>query len=109
MDVRFLLGVDGEGGALRLESVEEVMLDGCQLPSSVRVSRTPVPSPSSPQGETPKEGEETNKPLLPLLSHIFPSLTRLDLSYNVLTTLDGVEALILPFLSFLLIFLFLVF
>lgn len=101
----------GEGlvnSVLRLESVEEVMLDGCQLPSLVRVRVCTSSSSSSsspyafaaPVPESETQSSETKEPLFPLLARIFPSLTRLDLSYNTLTTLDGVEALFSPSHSF---------
>ncbi|KZT00955.1 uncharacterized protein LAESUDRAFT_816217 [Laetiporus sulphureus 93-53] len=82
-DVVFsLLEVDG----LSLPILEELRLEGCNLPDSVAVARVDSTA-------------RTSEPLLPLLSRLFPSLRTLDFSYNLLTstclTKDALSSLIL--------------
>jgi Leucine-rich repeat (LRR) protein len=83
-DVCFLLGSQGlKGGLGRLE---ELKMDGCNLGDEVRCV-------------VEKDGggkEEMKSRLLDTLKELFPSLTVLDLSYNVITSLSGIEEMFFP-------------
>jgi hypothetical protein len=78
-DVCFLLS-----GAVDicLPRLEELKLDGCNLGDVVRLV-------SSTEGETQER-------LIITVRRLFPNVRSLDLSYNLLTTLHGVEEYFLP-------------
>lgn len=80
-DVCFLLS-----GAIdiALGRLEELKLDGCNLGDVVRL----ISSTSA--------GGETRERLIVTLRRLFPNVRSLDLSYNLLTTLDGIEEYFLP-------------
>ncbi|KAK7048204.1 hypothetical protein R3P38DRAFT_2867969 [Favolaschia claudopus] len=71
-----------------LPRLEELSLEGCNLGDSVSISHV------SAEETTPVHPSET-KPLLPLLTELFPGLRSLDLSYNTITS----AALTTPVLS----------
>lgn len=81
-----------------LPCLEELDLEGCNLPDTVPVLRADALSPSMPP-PSPPTNARTSEPLLSLLAALFPSLRTLNLSYNALTssalTQDSLSALIL--------------
>lgn len=89
-DVCFLLGT---GGLARLE---ELALDGCNLPDAVRTKTVDAEQPTSSSSSPNMGGGERTEALIPTLRGLFPNLTVLDLSYNRITTLQGIDALFFP-------------
>lgn len=83
MEISFVLPSSGLGIPV-LPHLEELCLDNCNLPSEVPVSQ--------------ENGQSVNikEPLLEMIAALFPSLSTLDLSYNLLTSLSGVGALLTP-------------
>ena len=67
-----------------LPHLDELCLDNCNLSSEV---------PTSIEGTSGSPGKES---LLEIIAALFPSLSTLDLSYNLLTTLSGVGVLLTP-------------
>ncbi|KAG8951263.1 hypothetical protein FRC04_006502 [Tulasnella sp. 424] len=72
---------------VRLERVEEVLLDGCALGDLVRVRRL--------SGDAGGEGTD-DEPIFELLGGMFPAMTTLDLSENGLTKVPGLVKLFFP-------------
>ncbi|KAG8922123.1 hypothetical protein FRC01_014449 [Tulasnella sp. 417] len=72
---------------VRLEKLEELLLDGCALGDLVRVRRL-----SGEQGG----GEGTDEPIFEVLGGMFPAMTTLDLSENGLTKVPGLVKLFFP-------------
>lgn len=75
-DVCFALGQTG------LPRLEELSLDGCSLEDEVRCV----------EGET-RAGTVTRRPIFEVFVEIFPMLVNLDLSFNQLTRVGGLEGL----------------
>ncbi|KAJ6589021.1 hypothetical protein B0H19DRAFT_1102525 [Mycena capillaripes] len=71
-----------------LPRLEELNLEGCNLADTISIST------ASAEETTPVVPSDT-KPLLPLLTELFPSLRNLNLAYNTLTS----AALTMPVLS----------
>lgn len=123
-DVSFMLSAlafDGgvNNSAVQLPSVDELGIDGCNLGSRIKLTcvreKSDVqniegaggengPSSTHAAADTGTNGssrprlsdlEMKEDDLLSVLHRIFPTLTCLDLSENVLTTLDGVGAMFL--------------
>lgn len=88
-DPSFSLPLDSDGPFL--PSLEELSLEGCNLPDAVPISH----GENSDEFGSPRRTE----PLLSLLARLFPSVRTLDLSYNMLTsavlTRDSLSHLIL--------------
>ncbi|KDQ08734.1 hypothetical protein BOTBODRAFT_37737 [Botryobasidium botryosum FD-172 SS1] len=84
-DVSVLLSGDGEDAldALGLPVLDELYLDGCNLGDEVLVKYEP--GASHPQSK--------QRPLFSTLAALFPSLKILDLSFNAITAVEGVEGL----------------
>ncbi|KAG8904971.1 hypothetical protein FRB99_000930 [Tulasnella sp. 403] len=80
-DVAFALGSGGD--TLRLDKVEEILLDGCGLSDLVRVKR-------------PGEKFEETKGVFEILGGMFPAIATLDLSENNLTHVSGIVKLFFP-------------
>ncbi|KAJ7334701.1 hypothetical protein DFH08DRAFT_1019203 [Mycena albidolilacea] len=78
MDRSFTLPSVASGEPL-LPRLEELSLEGCNLGDAIAVSH------ASAEETTPVAASET-KPLLPLLTELFPSLRNLNLAYNTLTS-----------------------
>ncbi|KAJ6510500.1 hypothetical protein C8R45DRAFT_964310 [Mycena sanguinolenta] len=78
MDRSLTLPPVSHGEAL-LPRLEELGLEGCNLGDSISISHV------SAEETTPVVPSET-KPLLPLLTELFPSLRNLNLAYNTLTS-----------------------
>lgn len=80
-----------------LPCLEELDLEGCNLPDTVPVLRADAPSLATTP-PSPPTNARTTEPLLPLLASLFPSLRTLNLSYNTLTsaalTQESLSALI---------------
>ncbi|KZT41807.1 hypothetical protein SISSUDRAFT_1016912 [Sistotremastrum suecicum HHB10207 ss-3] len=66
-----------------LPALDELNMDGCALNDSVVISQDGLSGTRS-------------EPLLQIIARLFPSLSTLNLSYNLLTTLNGADALIIP-------------
>ncbi|KAF7361332.1 hypothetical protein MSAN_01165800 [Mycena sanguinolenta] len=69
----------GSHGEPLLPRLEELGLEGCNLGDSISISHV------SAEETTPVVPSET-KPLIPLLTELFPSLRNLNLAYNTLTS-----------------------
>ncbi|KAJ7262741.1 hypothetical protein B0H12DRAFT_1209525 [Mycena haematopus] len=78
MDRSLTLPSVGHGEVL-LPRLEELDLEGCNLGDSISISH------ASAEETTPVVPSQT-KPLLPLLTELFPSLRNLNLAYNTLTS-----------------------
>ncbi len=81
-----------------LPRLEELKLDGCNLSDTIRIgdehsSVSLSVSTSLPPG---KKGDTLTESTIRALMRLFPNLKVLDVSFNNLTTLDGVEEMFLP-------------
>ena len=81
MDSTFVLPASGLSAPL-LPHLDELCLDNCNLSSQVTTST--------------EGASQAKEPLLELIAALFPSLSILELSYNMLTSLAGVSLLMTP-------------
>lgn len=97
-DVCIIQSLLNPGHSNILPKLEELKLDGCNLRDGVWIrdedsSPSLLAATSSPPG---KKGDALTEPTIRTLMRLFPRLKVLDLSFNNLTTLDGIEEMFLP-------------
>ncbi|KAF8340487.1 uncharacterized protein EI90DRAFT_3035746 [Cantharellus anzutake] len=82
-----------------LPGLEELKLDGCNLGDTVRIREGSSPLLSASTSSPEKSGVTSTESTIRALIRLFPKLKVLDLSFNNLTTLDGVEEIFIPSLA----------